>query len=133
MIMARNGRIRAKTGHDHEAACSPAPGTAPFTPPVALSMIVKAFLPEAGTRSFTIMDEPLRREACVAGESGAAIVATRPEPSAVRAARYSPTSAGVPPVMRRSSAYDVGNTVCGWPPAAQITSYLSSQRSTKVL
>jgi len=39
-------------------------------------MIVKAFIPEAGTRSFTIMDEPLRREACVAGESGAAIVAT---------------------------------------------------------
>src|SRR5689334_23376828 len=68
--------IRAKTGHDHEAACSPAPGTAPFTPPVALSMIVKAFIPEAGTRSFTIMDEPLRCEACVAGESGAAIVAT---------------------------------------------------------
>ena len=36
-------------------------------------------------------------------------------------------SAGVPLVMRMSSAYEVGKTVCGWPPAAQITSYLSSQ------
>src|SRR6185437_9910215 len=106
MIMARNGRIRAKTGHDHEAACSPAPGTAPFTPPVALSMIVKAFIPGVGTRSFTIMDEASRREACVAGEPGVAIVAALPDPSAACAARYSPTSAGVPPVMRSSSAYD---------------------------
>ena len=45
---------------------------------------------------------------------------------------YSPTSAGVPLVMRMSSAYEVGKTVCGWPPAAQITSYLSSQVSTRV-
>src|SRR5215469_6618751 len=45
---------------------------------------------------------------------------------------YSPMSAGVPLVMRMSSAYEVGKTVCGWPPAAQITSYLSSQVSTRV-
>ena len=31
-----------------------------------------------------------------------------------------------------SSANEVGNTVCGWPAAAQITSYLSSQVSTSV-
>jgi SAM-dependent methyltransferase len=47
-------------------------------------------------------------------------------------ADYSPMSAGVPLVMRMSSAYEVGKTVCGWPPAAQITSYLSSQVSTRV-
>ena len=46
---------------------------------------------------------------------------------------YSPTSAGVPLVMRMSSAWEVGKTVCGWPPAAQISSYLSSQVSTRVL
>ena len=48
------------------------------------------------------------------------------------AGTYSPTSAGVPLVMRMSSAYEVGKTVCGWPPAAQISSYLSSQVSTRV-
>jgi len=36
-------------------------------------------------------------------------------------------------VIRRSSAYDVGNTACGCPAAAQITSYFSSQVSTRVL
>jgi hypothetical protein len=35
--------------------------------------------------------------------------------------------------MRMSSAYDVGNTVCGCPAAAQITSYFSSHVSTRVL
>jgi hypothetical protein len=36
-------------------------------------------------------------------------------------------------VIRRSSAYDVGNTACGCPAAAQITPYFSSQVSTRVL
>ncbi len=44
----------------------------------------------------------------------------------------SPTSAGVPPVIRMSSANEVGNTVCGCPAAAHTTSYLSSQVSTRV-
>jgi hypothetical protein len=35
-------------------------------------------------------------------------------------------------VIRTSSANEVGNTVCGCPPAAQITSYFSSQVSTRV-
>jgi len=44
----------------------------------------------------------------------------------------SPTSAGVPPVIRISSANEVGNTVCGWAAAAHTTSYLSSHVSTSV-
>ena len=45
---------------------------------------------------------------------------------------YSPTSAGVPPVIRISSANEVGNTVCGWAAAAHTMSYLSSHVSTSV-
>ena len=43
-----------------------------------------------------------------------------------------PTSAAQPPVMRASSLNDVGNTVCGWPAAAQTTLYLPSHTSTSV-
>ena len=41
---------------------------------------------------------------------------------AASAGSPAPTSAGVPPVMRTSSANEVGNTVCGCPAAAQTTS-----------
>src|SRR5215468_8371870 len=45
---------------------------------------------------------------------------------------YSPTSAAVPAVIRTSSSKDVGNTVCGCPAAAHMTSYFASQVSTSV-
>jgi len=38
MIVASFGSYPAISGHDHEVACSPAPGTARFTPAVAPSM-----------------------------------------------------------------------------------------------
>jgi hypothetical protein len=41
MIMARNGRIQAKTGHDHEAAFSLATETTTFTLSMNSFMIAK--------------------------------------------------------------------------------------------
>src|SRR5262252_2665574 len=55
----------------------------------------------------------------------------RPD-GAAPATSPAPTSAGVPPVIRTSSANEVGNTVCACPAAAQTTSCRPSHWSTSV-
>jgi hypothetical protein len=41
MILARNGRVQAETGHDHESHLLTASGTTPLTLPAAHFMITK--------------------------------------------------------------------------------------------
>src|SRR5262249_1989978 len=67
------------------------------------------------------------------GDDERAHVPTVPRAAArLLGAAQPPTSAGVPAVMRSSSAYVGGNTGGGCPPAAPMVSCRSSQVSTRV-